>query len=131
MRKITVNIGTKNPTKFSVDLDEFGDRISDTKLDVGGVKDDMIAVLEHDMNLGDQWISDGTRNDFAVNDCIALWVLGYNPEKWFEAFLDAHGQLFWISDIEAFLDHVHRVSEYLGKWGPLGSRNRAIDFMIE
>lgn len=130
MIETIVNVGTKSPTHMTIDIDEYGSRQKDAGLS-GAIERDMFNVLVCDMNRGNEWISDGTRNRFAVNNCIALWVLGYNPREWFRAFLETHHKYFYPSDIEAFIEHVDRVSEYLEKWGPIGSRDRAIDFMIE
>lgn len=73
---------------------------------------------------------DGCRNDDAVNGCIALHVLGYDPELWFYGFFDRYGKAFHNCDISKFKDHVNRVSRYLSKWGPEGDEGRALDYAL-
>ena len=75
--------------------------------------------------------NDGERNEDAVNGCIALHVLGYDPEEWFDNFFDVHNNgEFFQCDVNRFMEHVERVCKYLYKWGPSGNEGAALAYQI-
>ena len=80
----------------------------------------------------DTFADNGCRNEDAVNACIALHVLGFDPEVWFENFFERNNQdhKFFDRDIEMFMEHVIRVNHYVSKWGPEGKEGAALGYAI-
>ena len=129
--KLSIYVGTRGPARrIEIDTDKYGERFP-----VGASEHDMrIAAteLENLLNQGGQFIADHHRNHDAVNGCIALHVLGYDPEPWFEKFFEDPnvGRLFRSRDVVRFLEHVERVSGYVGSWGPKGNESLALEYMV-
>ena len=123
--------GTKKPVNVEICVTDFAEQHKGKHMGnpEGVVK--ALEILKKDLNLGREWISDGTRNDFAVNDCIALWVLGMDPGAWFQSFFAVYDYAFYPSDIRKFMDHIERVQWYLDGWGPEGHREDALSYMID
>lgn len=123
--------GTYNAAYIEIDTDLYG-TVKPT-----GADDD---EREHAMKLlmktmdDETFADDHERNEDAVNGCIALHVLGYDALAWFENFVEDmkanHSKLWFLSDLDKFIEHVQRVSAYLDKWGPDGKEGRALDFAI-
>lgn len=126
MNKMGVYLGTKIAESFDIDLDDYGDAVASE----GEELDKAYKLLHETLTQGYKFAGDGNRNHDAVNSCIALYVLGYDPESWLEAFLDSKEYLFHVSDIEMFMHHVERVVPYLESWGKPISRSDALDFAI-
>lgn len=78
-----------------------------------------------------EFMEPGWRNDQAVNISIALHVLGFNPSKWLEIFLNKTPFGYNTNDWEIFQDHLNRIEEYLFFWGPQGLEEQAFDFCVE
>ena len=127
--ELTVTCGTYKPHTFTFNISAYGkaeDRegVSDQDLDAA-------FILLHKTMDDESFIADGCRNEDAVNSCIALHVLGYDPVKWFDRFFkDNRINEFWFSDIEAFKDHLDRVVPYLEGWGPEGNEGAALGYSI-
>lgn len=121
-----VECGTRNIEKFMVDLDKYGE--CDCKVDPRQHKEayDLLRRTIDDHT----FISDGHRNDDAVNGCIALHVMGYDPQAWFNDFFAANEDKFWDRDIEKFEDHVERVCDYIDVWGPDGHEEQALLYAL-
>lgn len=128
---VTAKFGTKTPGKKLIMLDEYGDRDGRHNLSIHDEKD-ALDLLEFVLTQGRWFAGDGNRNDNAVNSCIALHVLGYEPEEWFENLFDEPdiSKMFYSYDIELFMEHVARVAPYLGTWGPPGREDRALYYKI-
>jgi hypothetical protein len=135
--KITIKCGTRNLQKITIDLDFFG---SDT--DTGASNAEKMKAIDLIIRTMDDpdFANDGHRNKCAVNLCIALHVLGYDPLLWTEAFCNWAFQdkgWFWSSDLDKFMKHVERVCGYGGgedypkRWGPEGNEGRALDYVID
>lgn len=80
----------------------------------------------------DMFASSGNRNIQAVNLSIHLWCLGYDPIKWWdEEFLNTveTSQAFFERDLDAFRHHLLRVSDYLDRWGEIGT-DKAKHFLL-
>lgn len=103
---------------------ELKDNVSDDQ------KKTAILLIEETMDTV-TFISSGHRNDDAVNMCIALYVLGYDPVKWFENFFHAYEDLFYGADVDFFYDHVTRVIPYLPEWGPENDRGNALYYRCD
>lgn len=127
--KIKVACGTRKCTEMEVDLDEYGTRYKETGTDEGQ-KNGALKLLEETMDT-ETFISRGHRNDDAVNACIALHVLGYDPSTWLEAFLSVNTEKFYGEDVELFMAHVDRVVPYLSEWGPEGIEGNALYYRID
>lgn len=129
---VTANFGTKITGRKLIMLDEYGDRLRKSNLSIEDEKE-ALDLLEYVLTEGKWFANDGHRNNFAVDSCIALHVLGYDPEEWF-ANLFAEPDIkymFYQADIDEFMEHVERVAPYLGTWGPPGKEYRALDFKID
>ena len=121
-----IECGTKHRTKFQIDLDKYGE--CDCKVDLCTYKE-AFDLLRRTMD-DPTFIDDGHRNDDAVNGCIALHVMGYDPQSWFNDFFDANDDKFLEYDICKFEDHVKRVCGYLDVWGPAGAEYEALAFAL-
>lgn len=129
MIEMTVYCGTCTPTEFKIDIDSYAEAVP-TNVDKTAWRK-AIDLLKCTM-FDDTFADDGCRNEDAVNACIALHVLGFDPEVWFENFFDANNQdkKFFETDISKFMEHVERVNHYVGKWGPVGNESAALDYAI-
>lgn len=127
--KIKVACGTRKWTEMKFDLDEYGVRYRKTKVNEDQ-KNDALKLLEETMDT-ETFISSGHRNDDAVNTCIALHVLGYDPGMWLEGFLSVNAEKFYGEDVELFMNHVNRVVPYLYDWGPIGYEGNALYYRID
>ena len=128
--KFEVRCGTRNPAELSIDTDDYG-TCNLTKVDDQARA--AAAKLLHDTMNDEDFADDGHRNHDAVNGCIALHVLGYNALEWFESFCEEQKKNYdqWFeSDLNKFIEHVERVSEYLDSWGPEGYEFLALDYAI-
>lgn len=129
MVKMKIECGTYKLTEFEIDIRNYG-MISARDIEEDDAKK-AFDLLHETMN-DDTFIDDGYRNNDAVNSCIALHVLGYDPEEWFNNFFDLENQdsKFFEADIVKFMEHVERVCEYIHRWGPKGHEERALEFAI-
>ena len=136
--KMEVTCGTRRLTKFEVDLDDCGFRRDRSHVDDRDIEAafDLLRETMDDLLFAD----DGCRNKCAVNGCIALHVLGYNPARWFRNFFDIYNadMKFFNSDKGKFMEHVHRVcgddsysTNYLLRWGPEGDEGKALGYSID
>jgi hypothetical protein len=130
MAPIDITCGTRKPTSMHVDLDVYG-----TQHEVGSTEDERKRALELLVETMDDttFASSGHRNDDAVNSCIALHVLGYDPEDWLSSFMGVHerGGAFFGASALSFMKHVHRVCRYLYKWGPAGNEGAALGYALD
>ena len=131
-----VYCGTRMPVHFDIDIDDYATAAPTDANSVltdadPVIRDKAITLLQSTM-FDDTFADDGCRNDDAVNACIALHVLGYDPKVWFENFFDANNQdsKFFETDIDKFMDHVERVCDYVDVWGPVGSESDALTFAL-
>ena len=123
-----VTCGTMKRTEIEFDLDKYGECIDNGATD--DEKKCARSLLYYTMN-DNKFIDDGYRNNDAVNGCIALHVMGYDPVEWFDNFFeDKEDGVFYHCDVEAFADHVERVSKYLHRWGPKGKEGIALDYRL-
>lgn len=124
---IDVYCGTRNLRHASIDL---GDYAPSTKTGASNEEiEDALGLLKATMH-DPSFIDDGCRNEDAVNGCIALHVLGYDPVVWFDNFFDDPQFDFFDSDIQKFEEHVERVAPYCPAWGPKGEEGRALVYSI-
>lgn len=124
-----VYCGTCMPVHFEIDINDYGTPIpTDATQEIW---DKAITLLQSTM-FDDTFADDGCRNDDAVNACIALHVLGFDPEVWFENFFDANNKdgKFFQTDVNKFMEHVERVNHYVGTWGPAGAESDALAFAL-
>lgn len=124
-----VYCGTNRPVDFEIDIEDYGSLVP-TDADAV-IRDKAITLLQSTM-FDDTFADDGCRNDDAVNACIALHVLGFDPEVWFENFFAVNNKdgKFFETDINKFMEHVERVNHYVGIWGPVGSESDALAFAL-
>lgn len=138
MALMEVEFGTENYGKVLFEVDDYG-----TAMTVGSSVEerkkayDLLRVTMNDQT----FIDDHYRNEDAVNSCIALHVLGYDPCEWFDNFFDDRGvrEKFFDCDIEKFMDHVHRIcgygkgydTNYLLRWGPVVNEGAALGYAID
>jgi hypothetical protein len=135
---MTVEFGTDDYGEVTFSLDDFAKYNSVSSSFEEKAK--AYNLLYKTMN-DETFIDDGHRNDDAVNCCIALHVLGYDPCEWFDNFFEDHdiNVKFFGCDIEKFMDHVHRVcgygpayfTNYLFRWGPVGDEGAALGYAID
>lgn len=125
--KMSVTCGTDIPTTIDVDLDKY-----DIKRPTRATTQEQVEAFELlKATMDDETFADDhCRNEDAVNGCIALHVLGYNPKIWFAGFAEEYDRYFFTVDLNKFAEHVDRVCDYLEKWGPAGNEGRALDFVI-
>lgn len=137
--KMTIDCGTYRHQEFTIDLDDYGEKEDRSYIDPR-YEDASFALLFATMN-DVSFADDGCRNEDAVNGCIALHVLGYDAEAWFENFCaeqGANNTQWFQSDLDKFMDHVKRIcgkgsgsyTNYLHRWGPKGLEERALDYSI-
>ena len=129
MLMMEIECGTKVPEKFEIDLDRYDNRYGSVSPEDHKRAYDLLRKTMNDWSFAE----DGNRNTCAVNGCIALFVLGYDPETWFENFCDEQEDKthrWFASDLWKFMEHVKRVNPYVYKWGPAGNEARALDFAI-
>ena len=130
-------VGTKRATFMSIDINKYCD-----KIETGATESQVaqaFALLEDIMD--ENFAKDGHRNRCAVNGCIALYVLGFDPAYWFQNFFaweNADGSKFFDNDVKKFLEHVYRVcgigiysTNYLLRWGPKGNEGAALGYALE
>ena len=124
-----VYCGTSRPVRFEIDIEDYGSSVP-TDADAA-TRDKAITLLQSTM-FDDTFADDGCRNEDAVNACIALHVLGFDPEVWFENFFERNNQdhKFFETDISKFMEHVERVNRYVGVWGPVGAESEALSFAL-
>lgn len=137
MALMEVEFGTKEYGKVLFEVDDY-----DIAITVGSSNGEKIRaynILRVTMN-DPTFIGDGHRNDDAVNSCIALHVLGFDPIAWFKNFFDDSSieSLFYHCDIVEFMDHVNRIcgaaapyQNYLYRWGPAGDEGAALGYVID
>lgn len=133
-----VDFGTKNYSNAVFKVSDYGTAMAGSTL----IDDRMRAhdLLNKTMN-DPTFIADHYRNEDAVNCCIALHVLGYDPCEWFDNFFDDSNisKMFYAHDIGNFMDHVHRIcgygvkyyKNYLLRWGPVGDEGAALGYAID
>ena len=134
MTKIMIECGTKQAVKFEIDIDNYG--LKEARTITPEEEQRALALLQVTMD-DYTFADDGYRNEDAVNSCIALHVLGFDPAEWFENFFDQENgdqkysdKKFFGSDVEKFMEHVERVCKYLLRWGPDGSEGNALKYSI-
>lgn len=132
-----VEFGTNHYGKVSFEIDDYG-----TGMTTGFSPEERkkaYDLLRKTMN-DETFIDDGHRNDDAVNCCIALHVLGYDPVEWFENFFNDESirEKFFNCDINKFDKHVARVCgegsyscNYLHRWGPRGNEGAALGYALD
>ena len=130
MFPLQVNIGTMTTSRMMLDLDKYGDRDSRCTREEDEVS--AIEMLEDVLNEGSMFANAGNRNYGAVNGCIALHVLGYKPDEWFERMFkdDKVSKQFYYHSITLFMDHVKRVADYVDAWGPAGNEGMALYYAL-
>ena len=106
-----------------IDTDKYCERVCDEEANVEYAKE-LLEMELKDKTLGKL----GHRNNPAVNCCIALYVLGYDPEEWFDKFLDEYAVAMVINKYD-FMLHVERITPYLKDWANTGI-NDAFDSVI-
>jgi hypothetical protein len=138
MAVMTVEFGTRDYDMVIFDIDNYG-----TAANVGSnIEEKLKAYNLLNETMYDQtFIDDNYRNDDAVNSCIALHVLGFDPVEWFGNFFDDEkiGNRFLSIDINLFMEHVHRIcgygsqwnTNYLLRWGPVGNEGAALGYAID
>jgi hypothetical protein len=73
--------------------------------------------------------NEGRRNNDAVNFSIALHVLGYDPQEWFENLNDTVD--FTPEDYFGMREHLQRIADYLEAWGPAEDKGAALKKAIK
>ena len=138
MALMDIKFGTKSYGEALFEVDDYG-----TAKTVGSSAEEKAKAYDllHKTMNNDTFIDDHYRNNDAVNSCIALHVLGYDPCEWFDNFFDDRTieDMFFNCDIEKFMDHVHRIcgygseyyTNYLFRWGPAGDRGAALGYAID
>ncbi len=129
--KMQIECGTRGVAKFEIDLDDYDTQVK-TNVDPVERKKafDLLRATMNDYNFA----NDGYRNDDAVNGCIALHVLGYDAETWFENFCAEqckYRDRWFATDLDRFMEHVERVAKYLSKWGPDDDRGAALGYVLD
>lgn len=126
--KIKITCGTRKMCEMAFDISDYG-QCQITNIDEGQ-KNAAIKLLKETMDT-ETFISSGHRNDDAVNACIALYVLGYDPDSWLGSFFYVNSEKFCEGDVKLFMDHVERVIPYLSEWGPKGTEGNALYYRID
>lgn len=124
---IKVRCGTRDCCDIVIDVTEYAPLLS-----VGAGQEDKLdalGILRQEIDTP-RFAAPGYRNNQAVNCSIALHVLGYNPETWFENFFEEFGLMFKEQDVSAFMEHLDRVCPYLSTWGPAGSEEYALAYAL-
>jgi len=128
--EITVCCGTYRADNFILNVDDPDAAYVNGVKSAAWEKAEALETLRRELCKDKQFAAAGNRNDQAVNTCIALHVLGYDPEEWFENFFEREKDRFYSSDIESFMEHVKRVCDYLYTWGPVGDEGDALRYCI-
>ena len=129
--KMIVNCGTKNPREFEIELDAYDNAVENEATEKE--KDIAYNELKRVLSQGSSFANSGNRNDPAVNSCICLHVLGYNPVTWFNNFffdVNENDELFYEADIRKYKEHVSRVCDYIDVWGPEGNEGESLDYLV-
>lgn len=82
-----------------------------------------------DLMVDPEFGTSGRRNNDAVNFSIALHVLGYDPQEWFENLNDTVD--FPAEDYFGMREHIQRVADYLEAWGPSEDKGAALKKAIK
>lgn len=138
MTLMEVEFGTKDCGKVLFEIDDYGTGITvDSTLEE---RKKAYDLLREEMN-DETFIDDHYRNHNAVNCCIALHVLGYEPYEWFENFFSDSSihDKFFDCDIDKFAEHIARVcgvgnlydTNYLHRWGPKGDEGAALGYVLD
>lgn len=124
---IKVRCGTKTECDIDIDVADYAPLLS-----AGVSQEDKLNALDILKNEMDtpRFAARGYRNNQAVNCSIALHVLGYNPETWFEEFFTEFASIFQPLDVSAFKEHLDRIYPYLDVWGPAGSEEYAFAYTL-
>ena len=123
-----IEVGSRRHNEIEIDMESLGKHV-----DTSATEDEKVKALGY---LTDELCSifftaSGHRNDQAVNTCISLHVLGYDPIEWFDNFFErVPDKTFYDWDISEFKEHVKRVSDYLWAWGPPGSEAAALGYRL-
>lgn len=130
MFNMDINVGTVNAVPMTIDLDQYCER-KIVEADKENVEN-ALRLLSNVLNERSLFANTGNRNYGAVNGCIALHVLGYDPVAWFNGFfVDPEiNKLFHSIDMDLFMEHVERVDDYLDRWGPKGLEYKALDYAL-
>lgn len=124
---IKVRCGTRTCYDIIIDVESYAPLLS-----AGVDQEDKLTalgILKQEMDTP-RFAASGYRNNQAVNCGIALHVLGYDPETWFENFFEEFGSMFEPLDISAFEEHLDRICPYLDSWGPAGSEEYAFAYTL-
>lgn len=131
MADFTADCGTKEVKTIEVMLADYG--VKHKRVLFEDHEKKARKLLEDTMD-DISFINDGCRNEDAVNSCIALHVLGYWPEEWFENFFADEEKVgmetFFSTDVDTFMEHVERMCKYVEKWGPEGQEHLALDYAL-
>lgn len=128
--KLKVSNGTRKVMFEEIDLDEYDTPVPTNADDINWRK--AFRLLEATMD-DVTFADDGHRNDDAVNACIALHIMGYNAETWFNNWCDeqfSNIDRWYQDDLSKFMEHVERVAPYLSSWGPVGNETNAFRFAL-
>lgn len=138
MALMEVEFGTKDYGKVQFEIDDYGSKIPcESNVVEKKIAYDLLRKTMDDPT----FIDDNHRNDDAVNSCIALHVLGFDPVEWFGNFFDDEkiGSRFLSIDVDLFMEHVHRIcgygsqwdTNYLLRWGPNGDEGAALGYALD
>ena len=130
MPKMECYCGTKCAEIFEIELDDYS-----ALYETSATDEQMSEAFKllRDTMTDVHFADDHYRNNSAVNACIALHVMGYDAEGWFENFCAEQGkdtEHWYLSDLDSFMTHVERVCGYLSKWGPRGNEGNALNYSI-
>lgn len=138
MALMEVEFGTKDYGKVQFEIDGYG---SKSPFGANVVEKKIAYDLLRDTMNDRTFIDDNCRNNDAVNSCIALHVLGFDPVEWFGNFFDDEkiGSRFLSIDVDLFMEHVHRIcgygsqwdTNYLLRWGPAGNEGAALGYALD
>lgn len=123
-----VKIGTRNKETAKFHLEDFDvvTPVSAGTIDTQRAKD----MLKNELS-SSTFTKPGTRNNSAVNICIALHVLGVDdPELWLINFFKRYDHLFDYEDFNELLNHAERVCDYVNDWGPATLEYKALDYSL-
>lgn len=123
-----IKIGTKDRETVKFHLEDFDvvAPVSAGTIDIQRAKDMLKKELSSPV-----FTEPGTRNNSAVNICIALHVLGvHDPELWLINFFRQYDHLFNYEDFNELLNHAERVCDYVDNWGPVNLEYKALDYSL-
>lgn len=127
---LKVFVGTRHPEEVAFFMDDYATCKTRNCSDV----EELTArnILKNILTQGKSFANDGHRNNDAVNLCIALHVLGYDPEEWISNFTNDGiiKPLFYECDLIKFMEHVERVCGYIHQWGPAGNEQQALKYAL-